>query len=240
MLCARLVNGLAAMTIGFLAICWCRRGQAMMFTTLLLPMTLSQFSSMSQDALTISLSLLAIALASRVIDEARPSRVWEFAVFVLIVVATTLARASQIGLATLGLAFVGWPEPFWRRKAAIAAAGSLCVAAWVIYLPSLMPPPQPGGSVAGQFDMMVSHPLLLPTVVVRTLYEWGLTFFNSLVGRFFALDTPMPRWWTWAAAAVLVSAWLAPGNRAPWAIPAVLGLVTFVAMLMAVGAAMYH
>jgi uncharacterized membrane protein len=227
------------MAIGFLAICWCRRGQALLFTTLLFPVTLAQFSSVSQDALIISLSLLAIALASRVIDEGRTSRPFEFALFVSIVVATTLARASQIALALLGLAFISRREPFWRSKAAIAAVGAICMAAWIIYLPGLMPRMPKEISVAVQFHAMVSHPLLLPTLVVRTLYELNFWLFGHMVGRLGWGDAPSPEWYIWTAAAVVLCAWLAPGNRPPWAFPALLGLATFVAVLMALGAALY-
>ncbi len=238
-LCARLVNGLTAITIGFLAICWCRRGQAMLFTTLLFPVTLAEFSSVSQDALIISLSLLAIALASRVIDEGRTSRPFEFALFVFIVVATTLARASQIALALLGLAFIDWREPFWRSKAVIATVGAVCVAVWIIYLPGLMPQMPKHLSVPVQFHAMVSHPLLLPTLVVRTLCELNFWLFGHMVGTLGWGDAPSPEWYIWTAAAAVFCAWLAPGNRPPWAFPALLGLATFVAVLMALGAALY-
>ena len=238
-LCARLVNGLTAMAIGFLAICWCRRGQAMLFTTLLFPVTLAQFSSVSQDALIISLSLLAIALASRVIDEGRPSRPFEFALFVSIVVVTTLARASQIALALLGLAFISRREPFWRSKAVIAAAGAICVAAWIVYLPDLIGRLPPELSVSVQFHAMISNPLLLPTLVVRTLCELNFWLFGHMVGTLGWGDAPSPEWYIWTAAAVVFCAWLAPGNRPPWAFPALLGLATFVAVLMALGAALY-
>jgi uncharacterized membrane protein len=238
-LCARLVNGLTAMTIGFLAISWCRRGQALLFTTLLFPVTLCQFSSVSQDALLISLSLLAISLASRVIDEARPSQVGEFALLVFIVLATTLARASQIALALLGLAFIGWRDPFWRSKAAIAAAGAICVVAWILYLPSLMPSMPEQLSVSVQFHALLADPLLLPSLVVRTLYDLNFWLFDHMVGRLGWGDTPSPDWYVRTAAAVVVCAWLAPGNRPPWAFPAALGLATFVAVLTALGAALW-
>ena len=92
--------------IAFIAIRLCYRGLALLFTTLLLPMTVSQFASVSQDALIISLSLLVIALASRVVAQGRPAKTWEFALFVAVVVVTTLARPSQFALAPLG-ALVG-------------------------------------------------------------------------------------------------------------------------------------
>ncbi|MBI3800785.1 MAG: DUF2142 domain-containing protein [Deltaproteobacteria bacterium] len=85
---ARLLNGFAACVVGFVALTICRCGRALTFTTLLLPMTLSQFASASQDALSISLSIVAIAMASQVLAERRAASTAEFAVFACIVVAT--------------------------------------------------------------------------------------------------------------------------------------------------------
>jgi hypothetical protein len=53
------------------------------------------------------------------------------------------------------------------------------------------------------------------------------------------LDTPMPRWYFGSAAVALGCAWLAPGNRAPIILPALLGVVTLLAVLMATSAALY-
>jgi len=89
LLAARLINGFAACVVGFLALSICKRGRALIFVTLLLPMTLSQFSSASQDALLISLSILAVAIASR--SEQSPSQTPSFvsAIFVATLVASS-------------------------------------------------------------------------------------------------------------------------------------------------------
>jgi hypothetical protein len=57
-----------------------------------------------------------LLLASRIIAEERPARLWEFALFVVIVVATALGRPSQLALEALGLAFISWREMLWWRK----------------------------------------------------------------------------------------------------------------------------
>jgi Predicted membrane protein (DUF2142) len=121
----------------------------------------------------------------------------------------------------------------------IAAVGAISVAAWIIYLPRLMPSMPRELSVSIQFHALVLHPLLLPTLVVRTLYELNFWLFGHMVGRLGWGDAPSPEWYIRIAAAVVFCAWLAPGNRPPWAFPALLGSATFIAVLMALGAALY-
>jgi len=238
-LAARLVNAAVAILIAFAAIRVCRRGLALFFTTLLLPMTASQFGSMSQDALIISLSLLVTAIASRLIAESRPARVGEFALFAAVVVATTLARPSQFALAPLGLLYFGMQDKHWRPKLMIAVVGVVLIIAWLVLLPKLMPEEPSGASVSGQLVRIIKQPLLLPTVLFNTLRESKFWLFETLVGRLGWLDTPLPHWFVWTTAGVLVCAWGAPGNRPPWLFPAAVGLITFGAILMNTAAALY-
>ena len=239
LLAARLVNAAVAILIAFVAIRLCRRGLALFFTTLLLPTTASQFGSMSQDALIISLSLLVAAIATNLFAERRPARTWEFTLFVAIVVATTLARPSQFALALLGLLYFGMADKSWRPKTLIAMLGVILILAWLVLLPRLMPEPPSGASVSGQLVRIINQPLLLPTVVYNTICESNFWLFETLVGRIGWLDTPLPRWFTWTAAGALACAWLAPGNRPPWSFPAAVGLITFAAVFMNTAAALY-
>ena len=150
---SRLLNGLAACLVGFLALSLCRRGRALTFTTLLLPMTLSQLASASQDALIITLSLLALAIVSRVMAERRPAGTGEFALVAVIVMATTLARTSQIGLVLLSPALIGGRDAGWPWKALIAAAATAPIVLWMFVIDRLMPAWQPGVLVSGQFGI---------------------------------------------------------------------------------------
>lgn len=213
MLWARLLNGGFSLLIGFAALNFCRRGRALLFTTLLLPMTVAEFGSLSQDALIISLSLLAASLGSRVIDEDRPATLGELSIFIAIVVVTTMARPSQLALLALLPAFLRWPPGLqWRQQAAVLAVGMACVAAWLMELPSLMPPEPPGASVSRQLHEIVTHPLLLPTVLLNRFEESGYWLFETLVGNLGWADTEFSPLYYDAAMVVLVCAWLAPAT----------------------------
>ncbi len=236
LLVARVINGIAACVAGFFALSICRLGRALMFATLLLPMTLSEFGSASQDALLISLSILAVAMASRALTERRPASTAEFAVFAFIVVAATLARPPQFALALLAPAFFGLRHRAWRSKCLIAALAVGAVVCWGPILSGLTPPDQ---SQSGQFHHLLADPLLLPTVMMNSFAENGPWLLKSVIGYLGFTDTLMPRWYYLAVAGALIVALITPGNRGPVLWPATLALLTFVALLTALCAALY-
>ncbi len=64
---SRLINGITSIALSTVALVLCRRGRYTMFTILLFPMTISLFSSLSQDPLLISSGALFAGLLSRVL-----------------------------------------------------------------------------------------------------------------------------------------------------------------------------
>ena len=236
---ARLLNALLSCLLGFLALMICRRARALTFATLLLPMTLFELGSASQDALIIGLSLLTIAVASRILAEQRPAGTGEFALFGFVVMATTLARPSQIALALLLPAFMTWREPAWDRKVLIAIAAAAPIAYWMWLLRKLMPPVPEGWSVALQFKYLVANPLALPTVMANTFISNREWLWETVVGRLGWVDTPMPGWYYASATVILACALIAPGDRGPLVRPALLATVTFVGSLTAISFALY-
>ena len=65
---ARMLNGGVAILLCTISLFWCRGGKVVMFAVLLLPMTLSLFASVSQDAALISCACLAFGIISRQSD----------------------------------------------------------------------------------------------------------------------------------------------------------------------------
>jgi hypothetical protein len=239
LLLSRLLNGLAACLIGYFALRICRRGRALMFATLLLPMTLSQFASVSADALLISMSLFGIALVSRVLAEQRPATLIEFTTLVLIVVLTTMFRPPQAVFAVLWLGLVTRSDAALRAKLAISVAGIAVIAVWMKVLSGLTPPIPPELSYARQTWLILENPLRLPTVIMNNFAMQGTWLLKTVVGCLGWLDTLMPNWYYVIAAAALAMALLAPCNEVPTLWPALLALTTFVALFLVVCAALY-
>jgi uncharacterized membrane protein len=229
---------LASCAVGFFAVAVCRRGRALTFSTLLLPMTLSELGSASQDALLISLSVLVVSIASRIVSEQRPAGTGEFALFAFVVMATTLARPSHIALALLTPAFIGWRDAL-GRKALIAVLTAAPIAIWMRLLATLMPPVPDNLSVSLQFEHLIAHPLRLPSVMANSFMSSGRWLWESVIGRLGWAETTMPEWYHAAATVTLVFSLVAPGNRGPVLGPMLLAIVTFVGLVTATCFALY-
>jgi hypothetical protein len=234
-----MLNGLTACGVSFLALSICRRGRALTFATLLLPMTLSEFASASQDALIISLSILAVAMASRLLAERRPASTGEFAVFAAIVVAATMARPSLLALAFLAPAFVTRGDSAWKFKGLLAAAAIVIVILWMRILSGLTPPVPSDESISGQLHRVVAEPFLLPTVMWTTFARNGAWLLKTMIGYLGWADAVMPGWYYQTAEGALVMALIAPGNRGPSLWPGSLGLLTIAALVTATSLALY-
>ncbi len=235
----RMLNGLTACAVSFLALSICRRGRALTFATLLLPMTLSEFASASQDASIISLSILVVAMASRLLTERRPASIGEFAVFASIVVAATMARPTMFALAFLSPAFVTRGDSAWRSKSLIGAAAIAIVIIWMRILSGLTPPVPSDESISGQFHLVLANPLLLPTVMLKTFVQNGVWLLKTIIGYLGWTDAVMPDWYYRTAGIALVMALIAPGNRGPSLYPGMLGLVAVAALVTATSLALY-
>jgi hypothetical protein len=240
---ARVMNGLAACAIGFLALSICRRGLALTFTTLLFPMALSQFASLSQDALIISLSILAVAMASRVLTEQRPASTSEFAIFAAIVVSAALARPSNIALALLAPAFVTWSDLGWRRKALIGGAAVVLLAVWFPFQATLLQwlPSEWSVSITGQLRYIFADPLAFPRALVSSLLAQYEPLLAGMVGRlgWGWTDVIFPNWYYLQAAVVFICALAAPGNSGPTLRPTLIAALTFLGFITALSGALY-
>jgi len=120
----------------------------------------------------------------------------EFALFVAVVVATTLARPSQFALAPSARSCQS-ADQTWRPKAILAATRQHSDHPVVVLLPKLKPAEPTGASVSGQLNAIIRQPLLLPYVLYNTFRENAFWLFETLVGRLGAGSIHrMPHWYT--------------------------------------------
>jgi uncharacterized membrane protein len=195
LLLTRILNGFVSAAIAFAALRILRHGKALAFTILLLPMSLSTFGSASQDAPLIALTILASAILSRAVDERRLATDGELALFLAIVIATTMARPSQLTLLALLPAMSGWRQSPWRPKVALLAVTLVVIVLWVVTLRVwLMPPTPPEWNVADQFRIIATKPWSLPLALLRSLADNWVDLWVSVIGKFGWYDTPLPKW----------------------------------------------
>jgi hypothetical protein len=235
---SRIVNGFAAIATGACALWLCLRGRALAFTVLLLPMTLGQLGSVSQDALLITVSMLAVAVASR--GGAHPPPSLSLAtLFVGCVAVAAMGRLPQIGLAALGPLLIARRDPAFWRKLALAAVALGLVFLWArIGSHRLMGWPA-NVSVAGQLAFLRSQPAAALAIAWNTLAGIDASQWKEIVGVLGWLDTPMPLWYYPVAAAAACAALFAGTNPAPWLRPALLAALVLVATLALIAGALY-
>lgn len=175
---ARLVNGLSAVGIAALAIGLAKRGRAVLFTVLSFPSTLYLFASVSQDALLIACSALAMAICSRAADLGRSLTATERVGVVLLFGAMAAARPPYALLgAVLATPLVIYPGPGVgaRLRAALPALGALSIAAcWIAFgaRPGQTPMRlESGVSIPGQIHFIVQHPTAFPIALANTIQD---------------------------------------------------------------------
>ena len=225
---ARVLNGLAACAVAFLAIRICAIGRPLMFLVLLLPMTLFQFASASQDALLIAGSCLGIAIAARAVAERRASTTLEFAAFTVILAAAIMARPPMLALAALlpllGVHAASGPMRI-RGMYTAAQWAWLCATMAIALLWTLAslalrgPDLHPYATIAphAQLARLAEQPWTAIAVAFYAMLDFfSLNIYRSFIGVLGWLDTMLPRWYYWAAGGALLAAIVAdaPSPRA--------------------------
>lgn len=217
---ARLMNVLAFATLGLLALLWTRRGQALLFCTLSVPMTVSLAASLSQDGLLIAAAVLGVALLTRPHRDQHPWRDAAFWAGIAVLGCVTLTKLPYAGLLALALLPLGGPGRPWAMRAAAVALAVLPALAWTAATmafvaassPRLPAPPGPlwpgdptvlftGPNAAAQLRVLWAAPLRLVQLPWDNIRHdpWLIKQGIGLLGW---LDLILPQWLyrSWAAA----------------------------------------
>ena len=204
---ARIANALFAMAIGAFSLHVARRGRLLLFVLLMLPMTLNQFASASQDAGLIAVSVLVAALATRARD-AKSIYFWCCAACIAAVASSRLPLVTLIALIWLP----GWSggegqRSFATRRFAATAISAGSVLLWLTIVSSLrvqMRLDVPT-TAAPQLAVIFAQPIRFAKVIVDTLYDSGEIYWETFVGRFLGhFNAPLSSW-GWSCARLALS-----------------------------------
>ena len=176
---ARLLNGLAAIAVGALALQFCRRGRMVIFTLLLFPASLSLFASGSQDASLIAFAALAFAIVSRLtFDDASKRSLWLLAALAVLLLLLCLARPAYAPLMLVLLLPGVVPDapkgPRWSIRVALLALLMTVVVLWVALF-ALTSQAEVGLSAhsnvspSAQSIYLLQHPRVIPSLILATL-----------------------------------------------------------------------
>jgi len=225
---ARIVNALATVLVGAIALVLARRGRLLMLAMLCLPMSLWLAASVHPDAPMLACFALAAALIGRWLagERARGPSAWLGAVVLGCVIAlkpsffpvtglmllplrraawaSRTAVATRLGAAGLALVLgLGWAA-YAQREVAVPFVRGDPYAAGPLF-------PGPPGTVfrttdaAAQLRVLAADPWRLVTLPLRTMRDEAGTKAREAIGVLGRLDLPLPGWlyglWTAALAA---------------------------------------
>jgi uncharacterized membrane protein len=190
---SRLLTGTTAVAIGALAIVIAEGAAPWIFAILTLPMSLWLMASASQDALLLSCSALAGALAVHVLRRPSTSEPRLLTILSATLFLIVIARPPYAALIVLPLAFT---TVTWRLRLIATASVALCIGVWSIvlfasswnnYFSS-----STGSNAAAQFALLLSKPLFLGHVLATTLYKYWEGYITSFLGALGWQETLLP------------------------------------------------
>jgi hypothetical protein len=260
---ARMANLYCFLLLGGAALYFTRRGAALMFCTLMVPMTLSLAASCSQDGLLIAAAALACACVTRAAEQAVPLHSkWYFAAAGLLAVVAA-AKPPYLPLAgllllpvrfsardMLGKAMVAGvvvlPALIWAEiEARYAAVAPLREAAEAGPLwPGNRPAIFSGPDFSAQWRVILAHPFKTLQMPLTGLYEGFGTLLHEAIGKLDYLCLVLPDWLYTAWFLALGSAVAADlgGYAPPWRLRAPDFCVAILCVLLsitAIGLALY-
>lgn len=204
------LNGICASLLSWWALRLAKFGRPLMIGVLLLPMTLSIYFSVSQDALLIALgavifALLTKALVSppRTVAEYRLTITWMGAlaclfcmnrptnlpVFLLLLLVhppseSCIQRVSNRAAPRMAI----WYVPYLHgRRWAVAVGAAFAAAASAAFLVAMKlgtaAVQQPGASIHGQLLYQLEHPLTAVEVLISSVAHEGVTWADTFIGQ---------------------------------------------------------
>jgi len=245
----RLANAAAYGALGLLALGLARRGRALLFGTLMVPMSLSLAASFNQDALMIAACALAAALLTG--DSAWRRRLAAGLIALVVLAKPPYAAIAAMLLVPLPPRF--WASPvFWRRMSTtvlVVLPGAL----WILYTTLFVATPVPrfayeagplwtgprpasfiGTDTRAQALVLLSHPWLLLSLPANCLFAFkhAVLLAAGAIGIFGWHDKalPFPIYAAWVAGAIGLAGLCRAIIRPRWADLTLLG---FAAVLTA-------
>lgn len=214
---ARLANGIFAVAISFIALKLCTRGRFLMFSVLLLPMTLSLFASLSQDAILIATGALFAALLSRILTTG-PDLETRCSVTALLVLCLLVLGSAKLPYGALLLILLlpgvvpgSHDSPRgWLRSLLLASMVGLTLVAWTIFTVKYLSVPLGQASdIKAQLQHLAWNPDALLHIPQRTLEKFGIYYIKGFIGLLGGwLDAAFPDAFYWAAGVALFLACL--------------------------------
>jgi uncharacterized membrane protein len=240
---ARAANALTCALIGFAALMIVGRARLLMFSLLLLPMSVALYSTLTNDGLLIVTTALGCAVICRAMHEGRPLQRMEV---VAAAVCFALVGMTKLPYALLGLIFLACSteRPRWRYAACAAVFGlSAAWTAWMaLAVQTSITSPGLNVDAGDQLRWLAAHPMALFSVAGQTLKNNFDPYVHMFIGVLGWLDAGLPESYhrvAWPVLGLALAASLSRGRNAAWRWAPLLAAVILVALFGAIHAALY-
>jgi uncharacterized membrane protein len=192
------VSGLSALFIICIAMLKLRKGHGVFFVLLLMPMTLAQMASSSQDAICIAAAALCVALFSQ-LNPAMPQRKRRLYLFLsaLLLISIASSRPPYVALSLfyLYLAYLFRGQVLFIVECCLAFIATLLVTIfWALYVALYVSVPfgLDGADYAQQALFVVQSPLEWLGILAQSWHQRWDFYLGSFIGTVGHLDTRFP------------------------------------------------
>jgi uncharacterized membrane protein len=190
---ARLFNAFICVTLSALAIHWVSRGKVILACLLSLPTTLYLFSSLSQDALLISYTALAVGLLNRYLDAPADRRkLWGLGMALALLALVVAGRLPYLPFILIAaqMAYFGAKT---RRSALVGGVVAvLLVAIYMLSVRYLGIATLVDGHPERQAALMVQHPIQMLSLMLSTIQSTLLFSMRQFIATFGWLTCELP------------------------------------------------
>jgi uncharacterized membrane protein len=214
----RYCNAIASVLLASFAIYIARWGRSIFYVLLSLPMTLYLFASLTQDALLISMTALALSFYSRAAGEGRDVYDYECYLSALLLGCVWAARPPYVFLCPILLSLRSLrsisvsPSQKLLKKILPFAIAIGIGGAWILFgaLPAKVPfRLAEGVSAKHQLHYVMHHPSALFIPLYNTLKGVFVPHFEQFIGTLGWTDTYLAGFYYWLACCALLIAGLA-------------------------------
>ncbi len=186
---ARIVNMLVAIFLMYYAIKLIPFKKQIVFFLGLLPLTISEFASMSSDALTIASCILFISYILYLKYDKNKVKINKKDYAILGTLSVIIALCKIVYIPLCLLLFILPKEKFKSKKVKNIVVWSIFILAvainllWLLYAAGTLTEVNPGVNAPLQVQYILTHPISYSLILFRTIHIYTQTFLLSLCGE---------------------------------------------------------
>lgn len=186
---ARIVNLLVAITLVYFAIKFIPFKKIIVLFLGLLPITISEFASMSSDALTISSCIFYISYILYLKYDDNKSKINKLDITILAIFSIIVSLCKIVYVPLCLLLFILPKEKFSSKKAKYISTICIFVVSliinlsWLAYASGFLIEVNPGVKSAKQVKYILTNPISYLLILFRTMHIYNQTFILSLCGE---------------------------------------------------------